>query len=78
LAAVTGRAKTPLQPAPATYSQRAQQELQNELDRRDDQTHKREAHIECRRGTGVILSDTVTGTRYLLQITSGAVALTAL
>lgn len=60
------------------YNQKAQQELINEIERRDDNYHKKEGHLECRRSTGVILTDTATGTRYLLQVTSGAVALTAL
>ena len=65
-------------PAPKEYDRRDQQELRNELGRRDDNYHKKDAHIECRRGTGVILTDTATGTRYLLTVASGAVALTAL
>ena len=67
-----------LAPAPSAYNQRDQQELRNEVTRRDDLYHKKDRHIECRRGTGIILTDTATGTRYLLTVASGAVALTSL
>ena len=64
--------------APAQYSQRSEQEFRNRLEQRDDNTHKRDRHLEGVRGTGIILTDTATGGRYLIEVTSGALALTAL
>lgn len=69
---------TALSAAPAKYDPREEQENRNELGRRDDNYHKKNAHIEVGKDQGVIFKDTVTGTRYLVRVTSGALALTAL
>jgi len=44
----------------------------------DDANHKRDTDIELGRGRRLILTDTVTGTRYALTVASGALSLTAI
>lgn len=64
--------------SPAQYSQQDQVSLRTELERRDSEGHKRGRHIEVGKNCAVILTDTATGDRYRLDVTSGALALTAL
>lgn len=77
---MSGRTPSPkLPPAPGAYSQRDQQELRNELERRDEQNHKRDGHLEVRSGAYIILTDTDgTGARYSITVASGVLTLTAL
>lgn len=75
---MTAYGKPPLAPAPAAYSQRDQQELRNELDRRDDMNVKKDRDHEYRAGTAFIMTDTDDGARYRVTIESGALVLTAL
>ena len=64
--------------APLTYSQNDQQVMRNELERRDDETHKRGKHLDIRVGTYVIMTSP-DGTRYSVTVSNaGALVVTAL
>lgn len=66
-----------LQQAPGQYSKTSEQEFRNEMERRDGEAHKRGRDIEVGDGVRVILTDTVTKTRYGLTVASGVLTLTA-
>jgi hypothetical protein len=66
-----------LQQAPAQYSKGSEQEFRNEMERRDAEAHKKGRDIEVGDGVRVILTDTVTKTRYGLTVASGVLTLTA-
>lgn len=67
-----------LQQAPVAYSQLSEQQFRNEMETRDAETHKKGRDIEVGEGVRVILTDTVTMTRYGLTVASGVLTLTAI
>ena len=66
-------------PQPANDYQRDNEaRFRNQVAQDNAQNHKRGGDIEVGKGCRVIFVDTVTGTRYAVAVTSGALALTAL
>ena len=63
---------------PSDYQRDNEARFRNQVAQDDARNHKRGGDIEVGKGCRVILVDTVTGTRYALAVTSGALALTAL
>ena len=63
---------------PASYDRDNEARFRNQVAQDDAQNHKRLRDIEVGKGCRVIFVDTVTGTRYAVAVTSGALALTAL
>jgi hypothetical protein len=61
---------------PAQYDAQDQTTLRDSLTRADAQNHKRGADIEVGAGARVVLTDTVTKTRYALTVSGGALTLT--
>lgn len=67
-----------LQPAPNEYSRQEQQQLRNELDRRDLNNHKKDKHLEIRPGMHIQMTD-ANGQAYSITVsTAGALVVTAL
>ena len=64
--------------APGAYDRQNEALFRSQLAQQDDANHKRGRDIEVGKGCRVIFVDTVTGTRYAVAVTSGALALTAL
>lgn len=64
--------------APKQYERENEALFRSKVAQEDDATHKRGRDIEVGKGCRVIFVDTVTGTRYAVTVTSGALALTAL
>ena len=64
--------------APANYARDNEARFRNLAAQDDAKNHKRGQDIEVGKGCRVIFVDTVTGTRYAVAVTSGALALTAL
>lgn len=67
-----------LSAAQKAYDAENENRTRQTIELADGQNHKRGHDIEAGRGAGLILTDTVTGTRYRLTVASGSVALTSL
>lgn len=62
---------------PTAYDQSNEVAWRQAVRDADDENHKRDTDIEVGRGHRLVLTDTVTGTRYALTLASGMVVLTA-
>lgn len=67
-----------LAPAPAQYARDEEQQLRNELERRDDMNLKKDQHIAPQKGVAIRLYDTVTGEQVEVTVASGALVVTPL
>lgn len=64
--------------APLVYDQRNEQQTRDELQRNDTQILRRDKDADLPSNVRLVLTDTVTGTRYSVTIVSGVLTLTAL
>lgn len=62
---------------PRDYSQRVMTDTARALEKADRQNHKRDREVEIGNGD-LILTDTATGTRYAVRVTSGTLGITSL
>jgi hypothetical protein len=68
-----------LQKAPGAYSQMSEQELRNELERRDAEAHKKGRHLDLGGPDFYIIHTSANGTRYSVTVSdAGALVVTAL
>lgn len=64
--------------APTNYNLKDQSQLRREIDAADKQNRKKQQDVEIARGERLIMTDEVTGFRYVVSVQSGALVLTAL
>jgi len=60
------------QPAPAAYDRQDQQTMRNTMEARDQNTLKRDRHVELQDGVKIILRS-ANGTRYYLTVSDAGV-----
>ncbi len=64
--------------APVDYNLKDQSQLRREIDAADKLNRKKQQDVEVARGERLIMTDEVTGFRYVVSIQSGSLTLTAL